>query len=130
MKTLFFALVSLLMGWTAQARPVPETYATCQGKLYDGTAVTFTVREMAVVGLAQGLLQSEADQAVSLTCRNSTGSSSKDRVVMYVCTENRAGDGKVSVRLEYGFSGHLIGQIQREQMFPLPAQTIGHLFCR
>jgi hypothetical protein len=50
-------------------------------------------------------------------------------VVLYVCTENRAGDGKVIVRLEHGFSGHVIGQIQREQMFPLPAQTIGHLFC-
>ena len=129
MKTLVFALVSLLMGWNAQARPVPETYATCQGKLYDGTPVIFTVRETAVIGLVQGLLQYEGDQTLSLSCRNSTESSSKDRVVLYVCTENRAGDGKVLVRLEHGLSGHVIGQIQREQMFPLPAQTIGHLFC-
>lgn len=130
MKTFVFALVSLLMGWTVQARPVPETYATCQGKFYDGTPVTFTVRETAVVGLVQGLLEYDADQALSLNCRNSTEASSKDRVVLYVCTENRAGDGKVLVRLERGLSGHVIGQIQREQMFPLPAQTMGHLFCR
>lgn len=129
MKTFVFALVSLLMGWTAQARSTPEVYATCQGKLDDGTSVAFTVQETAVVGFVRGLLQSEVDQALSLICRKSTESSSKDRVVLYVCTENRAGDGKVIVRLEHGFSGHVIGQIQREQMFPLPAQTIGHLFC-
>lgn len=127
MKSLVLSLVVVLTGFSAVAAPVPATYALCKGKMFDGSPVSFVVRETALVGLIQGLLE-DSQGAVSMICQKSQ-TVGADHSGVFSCVENRSGDGKLIVNLERGISGHIIGQIYREQMFPLPAQAVGSLFC-
>lgn len=127
MKAVVMSVFGLIVSLSAAAAPVPATYALCKGKMFDGAPVSFVVRETAVVGLIQGLLE-DPGAAVSMICQKSQ-TVDADRSGVFTCIENRSGDGKLIVNLERGISGHIIGQIYREQIFPLPAQAVGSLFC-
>ncbi|UOF02526.1 hypothetical protein [Bdellovibrio reynosensis] len=133
MKTIIVSVMSLLVTVAANARPAPAVYATCEGTLNDGTPVALVVREMAIKTVQQGLYtvgEGAEASTLSLICETVTGERTPDKSPVYQCTENRNGEGKVLVTLERGVTGLVIGQIQREQMFPLKPVSIGSLLCK
>lgn len=128
-----FAVVALFVSLSAQADVSPAVVAKCSGSLSDNTALSFVIQDTAIVTLKQGVLSTfDGDFAVNMICRKADRSeqNTPDRSPAYSCVENRAGDGKYIINLVYGISGRLVGQIQQEQIFPLPPQTIGSIFCR
>ncbi|AHZ85350.1 hypothetical protein AB1A81_13140 [Bdellovibrio bacteriovorus] len=132
MKAIVFAFVALFVSVSAQADVSPSVFAKCSGHLGDDTAVSFEMLDTAVVNLKQGVLATfDGDFAVNMVCEKLKPSLHKpDNTPAYECVENRAGDGKYIINLVYGISGHLVGQIQHEQIFPLKPLTIGSVFCR
>ncbi|WP_374033720.1 hypothetical protein ACES2I_13515 [Bdellovibrio bacteriovorus] len=132
MKSVFVAL-AMFVSLSAQADVSPAVVAKCSGSLYDNTALSFVIQDTAVVNLKQGVLSTfDGDFSVNMICKKADRSeqNTPDRSLAYTCVENRAGDGKYIINLEYGISGRLVGQIQHEQIFPLKPQTIGSIFCR
>lgn len=133
MKSIIVSLLSLVVVVSANARPAPAVYASCEGQLNNGTKVTLEVREMAIKTVQQGLLTvGEGDDAatLSLVCQAQPASNTPDKTAAYECSENRAGHGRILVTLERGVTGLVIGQIQREQIFPLAPISIGNLLCK
>ncbi|KYG69546.1 hypothetical protein AZI87_10240 [Bdellovibrio bacteriovorus] len=120
------ALITLLTAFSAQAQ-TPVVHAVCTGKI-DDIQVVFEIRDTYAVTLKQGLLTIGED-TISLHCRDSKKSKLADKTSVYQCKESRKGDGKLLVEVERGVTGHLIANIQREQIYPMPPASLGSLLC-
>lgn len=147
MKILIQALIAVaaLSGVTQNASAGPLAgggvgplgeFASCKGTFHDQTAVEFVIRSTAVPTFIQGLLTlaDGTGKPVNMVCRRENApiaGQPSAGVVLWNCSEIRKGDGRVHVKLfRGGPTGLVTGEISQDQMYPLPAQTIGTVVCR
>ncbi len=98
------------------------------------SAVSFEIRNTAVPTFKQGVL-STGGAVVKMKCvevdeQPAPGSADIPNRI-WSCTESRAGDGRYLVDVtQGGFAGLTEAQVSIEQIFPVPAQELEHLYCK
>jgi hypothetical protein len=143
MKSKIVLALSLLTATTSWAGPfVSEgpgpvaTYANCEGRLENGTDVTFEVRATAVPTIIDAvLIEKASNQLIShMYCEKGAPSHRNVPSVTWSCYDSPAlskGRYLMSVELSAGgFTGITTGTIKAEQIYPLPPQVIGSIVCK